>query len=114
MLLIFRLMKKEGINLEFLAVFAFVGFELQLIYTFHVIGQLYGDLNAYVKSGLINDMERIHQARHRNLALYKFCKKFNSHYNIDLIIHLSCYQLYVLFILFKLVKSLFMTLESEK
>lgn len=107
-------MSNKEMNLDILPTYAFIGFELQLIHTFHIIGQLYGDLNAYVESGLIDDLERIHHARQRNLALYVFCKKINSHYSMDLIIHLSCYQLYVLLVLFKFVKNLSISIETDK
>lgn len=89
-----------------LTTFASLGFEMQLVHAFHTIGQLYGDLNEYVKTGAADDPGRIHKARQRNLVLYAFCKKFNSHYNMDLIIHFSRYQLNVLLELFNFAKTL--------
>ncbi|CAI6360154.1 unnamed protein product [Macrosiphum euphorbiae] len=109
-----RRMKNKPMNLDNITTYAFLGFEMQLIHTFHVIGRLYSDLNDYVESGLIDDLERIRQSRKRNLVLYTFCKKFNSHYNIDLIILLSCYQLYVLLVLFKLMNNMATSIGTEK
>ncbi|XP_060876206.1 uncharacterized protein LOC132949364 [Metopolophium dirhodum] len=108
-----RRMKNKPMNLDNITTYAFLGFEMQLIHTFHVIGRLYSDLNNYVESGLIDDLERIRQSRQRNLVLYTFCKKFNSHYNIDLIILLSCYQLYVLLVLFKLMNNMATSIATE-
>lgn len=110
----FRRMNARPISLDGLTIYASLGFELQLIHTFHTIGLLYGDLNDFVESGLIDDMQWIHQARQRNLVLYAFCKKFNSHYNLDLIIHLTCYQLNVLLVLFNFVKRLATSVGTEK
>ncbi|KAL5233279.1 hypothetical protein ACI65C_000689 [Semiaphis heraclei] len=105
--------KNKPMNLDNITTYAFLGLEMQFIHTFHVIGRLYSDLNNYVESGLINDLERIRQARKRNLVLYTFCKKFNLHYNMDLIILLSCYQLYVLLVLFKLMNNAAMSIATE-
>jgi len=110
----YRRMKNKPMNLDNITTYAFLGFEMQLIHTFHAIGRLYSDLNHYVESGLIDDLERIRQSRQRNLVLYTFCKKFNSHYNIDLIILLSCYQLYVLLVLFKLMNNMATSIATEK
>lgn len=107
-------MNNDSINLEEVIIYAYLGFEMQLIYTFRMVGQLYNDLNAYVEKGLVDDLERIHQARQWNLKLYTFCKKFNSHYNMDLIVHLLCYQLYLLFMLFKLAKRIVTNIEINK
>ncbi|VVC43321.1 Major facilitator superfamily domain,Major facilitator, sugar transporter-like [Cinara cedri] len=101
-----RRTEDKPMSLGELTALASLGFEMQLIHTFHTIGQLYGDLNEYVESNLSDDLERIHKARQKNLVLYTFCKKFNSHYNVDLIIHFSCYQLNVLLELFEFVKML--------
>lgn len=105
--------KNKPMNLDNITTYAFLGFEMQFIHTFHVIGRLYSDLNGYVESGLIDDLERTRQARQRNLVLYTFCKKFNSHYNMDLIVLLSCYQLYVLLVLFKLMNNLATSIATE-
>lgn len=110
----FRRMKNKPMNLDNITTYAFLGFEMQMIHTFHAIGRLYSDLNNYVESDLIDDFERIRQARQRNILLYTFCKKFNSHYSIDLIILLSCYQLYVLLVLFKLMNSLATSIATDK
>lgn len=110
----YRRTKNKPMNLDNITTFAFLGLEMQFIHTFHMIGRLYSDLNNYVESGLINDLERIRQARQRNLVLYTFCKKFNSHYNMDLIILLSCYQLYVLLVLFKLMNDVATSIATEK
>lgn len=91
-----------------------LGFEMQMIHTFYTVGQLYSDLNNYVESSLIDDSERINRARQRNHVLYAFCKKFNSHYSVDLIVHLSCYQLYVLYILYRFVKRISISIMAEK
>lgn len=107
-------MDNKSIHLCDLTVLASLGFEMQLIHTFYIIGQLYGDLNEYVMSDLTNDLERIHRARQKNLVLYAFCKKFNSHYNIDLIIHFSCYQLVILLELFKFTKLLLTSIGTDK
>lgn len=106
-------MKDKPMSLGKLTTFASLGFEMQLIHTFHTIGQLYDDLNEFVESGLADNLEQIHKARQKNLVLYAFCKKFNSHYNIDLIIHFSCYQLNVLLELFKLVKVLSTSIGTD-
>ncbi|XP_025192529.1 uncharacterized protein LOC112592624 isoform X2 [Melanaphis sacchari] len=108
-----RYMKNKSVNLDNITTYAFLGFEMQLIHTFYAIGRLYNDLNNFVKFDLLDDFERIRQARQRNLVLYTFCKKFNSHYNLDLIILLSCYQLYVLLVLFKLINSLATSIATE-
>ncbi|XP_026805883.1 uncharacterized protein LOC113548962 [Rhopalosiphum maidis] len=108
-----RRRKNKPLNLDNITTYAFLGFEMQLIHTFHAIGRLYSDLNNYVESDLIDNFERIRQARQRNLVLFTFCKKFNSHYNMDLIILLSCYQLYVLLVLFKLMNSLATSIATE-
>lgn len=110
----YRRTKNKPMNLDNITTYAFLGFEMQLIHTFQVIGRLYSDLNNYVESGLIDDLERIRQSRQRNLVLYTFCQKFNSHYNIDLIILLSCYQLYVLLVLFKLMNNVATSIATEK
>lgn len=94
--------------------YSYLGFEMQLIFTFHLIGRLYGDLNDHVEFGLADDPERIRQARRRNLVLYGFCRKFNSHYSKDLFVYFSCYQLYVLLVLFKLVKTVSTSIEADK
>ncbi|CAH1737073.1 unnamed protein product [Aphis gossypii] len=109
-----RRMKNKLMNLDNITSYAFLGFEMQMIHTFYAIGRFYSDLNNYVQSDFIDDFERIRQARQRNLLLYTFCKKFNSHYSIDLIILLSCYQLYVLLVLFKLINSLAKSIATDK
>lgn len=107
-------MKNKPMNLEYLTTYAFLGFEMHLIHTFCTIGQLYSDLNDFVLTGLVDDLERLRQARQRNFMLYTFCKKLNSHYSPDLIIHLSCYQLYLLLLLFKVAKSIDKSMGEEK
>lgn len=105
-------MRNKSIELNQLTAYASFGFEMQLVYTFQTVGRLYSDLNDYIGSdragGIIadNDLERIRWARKRNLVLYEFCKKFNSHYSVDLIVHLLCYQLDVLFTLFEFANRL--------
>ncbi|XP_027844873.2 uncharacterized protein LOC114125434 [Aphis gossypii] len=108
-----RRMKNKLMNLDNITSYAFLGFEMQMIHTFYAIGRFYSDLNNYVQSDFIDDFERIRQARQRNLLLYTFCKKFNSYYSIDLIILLSCYQLYVLLVLFKLINSLAKSIATD-
>lgn len=113
-----RWMKDNPLKLNQLTAYASLGFELQLIHTFQTIGGLYSDLNEYVGSGasglVDNYLERIRWARKRNMALYTFCKKFNSHYSVDLIVHLSCCQLHVLFVLFKFAKMLSISFATKK
>lgn len=79
---------------------------MQLLVLFTILSELYSQINKEVRTALVNDMKQIQNMRDRNLELYKICKNFNLHYNVDIIFYLSFYQMTILSMSYEVMKTL--------
>ncbi|XP_050525748.1 uncharacterized protein LOC126896750 [Daktulosphaira vitifoliae] len=86
--------------------FCIIGIEVQIVILFLILSELYSRLNKEVQFTLVNDLKQIQNMRNRNLEMYKICKKFNLHYNVDIIITLSSFQIVLLHIIYETIKSI--------